>query len=283
MGRLKKTIKEFIPPALLSFYIFLKNGFKKKKRVYQFSGVFNNINEVRDENPWIQEPWIELSKTKLRRATEMYKDEFSINGYFSEYSQLFCLIINLVSHRNKCNILDLGGGTGLIYFIIAPYFANPKNVFYHVVDGNQELFKLGKEHAKKQKMKNRIIYHPKMPNKSSLEVDILYINTSLQYIYNYVSLLEEMLVQYKPQYVVLTRLMSGNVKTYITSQNILGYNTPAIFIDYDEIVNVFLKNNFDLIFKSPCSPSFDKHYNNDIPTNLRIPNTLNLVFKRKIN
>ena len=165
-----------------------------------------------------------------------------------------------------------------MYFIIFPYLINSENVKYHVVDSNPELFHMGKEHAKLVGNENRIVYHTEIPKKGEIQVDILYINTSLQYIYDYSSLLETLL-QHKPRYIILTRLISGNMKTFITCENIAGYQIPCVFINFLEIVDICSKNGFNLIYKSPCAEVFEGHYEDDVPEHLRISNSINLIFK----
>jgi putative methyltransferase (TIGR04325 family) len=276
MKLMKKMIKLLIPPIMISLYRQLK----KRSEQVPFSGVHNSIDEIHDENPWIQEQWIELSRNKLEGTREMSSDSFMPTSDFGGYPVLPCLITNLLSQSNPCNILDFGGGTGFAYFKMFPYLLNPENVTYHVVDSNSELFQIGKKHAKSMGNENGIVFHTEMPAKDDIQLHILYINTSLQYIYDYSSLLV-MLLQYRPQYVILTRLIAGDMKTYITCQNIHGHRTPCIFINFQEIVDVFSNNGFDLVFKSPCAEEvFEGAYDNTIPKHLRIHNTANLIFER---
>ena len=271
-----KVITLFAPPILALLYRHLK----KKWGHNAFSGVFNKIDEIKNENPWIQKQWIELSNNKLVNTIKISTNAFIPASDFGGYNILPCLALNLLSQNKSCNFLDFGGGTGFTYFKIFPYLLNPDNVTYHVVDSNLELFRLGKKHAKSMGKKNRILFHAKMPKKEDIQLDILFINTSLQYIYDYSSVLATLL-GYKPQYVILTRLIAGDMKTYITSQNIHGKITPCIFINFQEIVDIFSKNGFKLIFKAPCKEeSFEGSYNKNIPKHLRIHNTANLIFLR---
>ena len=276
MKRMNEIIKLLVPPIMISLYWRLKY----RNESIPFSGVYNSIDEIHDENPWIQKEWIDLSKNKLEKTRKISSDSFMPTSDFKGYPVLPCFIVNLLSQSNPCHILDFGGGTGFVYFTIFPYLLNPENVTYHVVDSNLELFQIGKRLAKSMENANRIVFHTEMPKKIDIQLDVLYINTSLQYINDYSSLLVTLL-QYKPQYVILTRLIAGDMKTYITSQNIHGHTTPCIFINFQEIVDIFSKNGFDLIFKSPCAEEvLEEAYDSNIPKELRIHNTANLVFKR---
>ncbi len=139
---------------------------------------------------------------------------------------------------------------------------------------------MGLDHAKSMGRENSIVFHAEIPKKSDIQVDILYINTSLQYIYDYTSLLV-VLLKHQPEYVILTRLVAGDMKTFITSQSIYGYTTPCIFINFQEIIDIFSENGFALLFKSPCPEEIlEGEYDANIPEHLRIHNTSNLIFKR---
>ena len=80
---------------------------------------------------------------------------------------------------------------------------------------------------------------------------------------------------------ILTRLVSGDKNTFITRQSFIGYMTPCIFINFQEIVDIFEKNGFRLLFKAQCAEVYpEKLYEDNIPDNLKINNTLNAIFKR---
>lgn len=278
MKRLKEIITLLCPPIVIHLYMWLKNGMENRA-LKPFSGVYYSVDEIHDENPWIQNEWIEVSKYKLKRYAGSVSDSFLPSEDFGGYFVLPCLIINLLSQNKPINIIDFGGGTGLIYFIIYPYLLNPENVTYHVVDRSSELIEIGRKHA--MSMKNgKIVFHTEIPQKCNMRLDILYLNTTLQYIYDYPSVLD-MLLQYKPTYVILTRLIAGDMKTYITCQRVFEYTTPCIFVNFVELVEIFSRNGFKLILKSPCSDEvYERSYDDSIPKHLRIHNTANLIFKR---
>jgi putative methyltransferase (TIGR04325 family) len=176
MKRMKEIIKLLTPPIMISLCRRLKNEH------IAFSGVYNSIDEIQDENPWIQEQWIGLSKDKLRQTGRISSDSFMPTSDFSGYFILPCLLANLLSQIHPCNILDFAGGTGFVYFKIYPYLLNPENVTYHVVDSNVELFQIGENHAKSMGIGKGIVFHKEMPAKGDIQLDILHINASLQYI-----------------------------------------------------------------------------------------------------
>ena len=277
MKRMEEIIKLLTPPVMISLYRWLKERNKKMS----FSGVYNSIDDIHNENPWIQNRWIELSKNKLQQIGKLSQDSFMPTSDFGGYNVLPCLIINLLSQDKPCHILDYGGGTGYIYFKILPYLLNPKNVTWHVVDITLELLQIGKKHAMSMDNGGGIVFHTEIPPKGDIQLDILYINSAFQYMYDYSSLLVTLL-QYKPQYVILTRLIAGDMKTYITCHYAHGYiPTPCILINFQEIVEIFSKNGFNLVFKSPCPEEvFEGKFDKNIPKHLHIQNASNLIFRR---
>ena len=64
------------------------------------------------------------------------------------------------------------------------------------------------------------------------------------------------LLAYHPTYLMLTRLISGDIQDYVTCQNICGIKTPCHVIIFDNLVNYICDNNYDLIYKAPCDESF---------------------------
>lgn len=269
-----RIIRLLIPPIIISLYRKLRH-----KKDISFSGVFNTITEVKNENPWIKKPCIELSKRKLERTKNDCRIGFMPASDFSGYQILPCLVINILSENKSCNILDFAGGAGVVYHRIFPYLMNPENVIWHVVDSNPELYEIGKKHADALNRSN-IIFHMEIPGKDKIKFDVVFINTSLQYVYDYDCVLNTLL-QYNPEYVVLTRLITGDMETYITCQDINGYSTPCIFINFQELVKIFSKNGYKLVFKSPCpEEDFREHYDTNIPEHLRLPCSTNLVFRQ---
>ena len=54
------------------------------------------------------------------------------------------LVINILSQSKECNVLDIGGGNGNIYWVIRPFLSNAEKVSWHVVD-NSDLINQGRK------------------------------------------------------------------------------------------------------------------------------------------
>lgn len=269
---IKDLIKMLTPPIIIEAYkkLFYKN------QSAQFFGVFSDFSEPKDEDPWIdEEGWVKLSKSKLDKVLANHEKLLPL-GY---HAGLGCLvfIINHLSKNNPnhiCNVLDWGGGTGFIYHVIKNGFMNPTGVMWYVID-NERLRDIGKLY--KQPTDNIRFYNYQELKSINCDLDIIYINTSLQYINNHRELFDSIINNTK--YVVLTRLIAGDNATFITSQNVCGRMTPCKFLNKNEMISYFDERGFKLVFASQCE-DFSAFYDKSVPLNLRIPYDINLIFEK---
>jgi putative methyltransferase (TIGR04325 family) len=264
----KRIIKPFIPPIGTTLYRKIK-----PRHMTMFSGVYHKVSECPDQNPWVQSMWVEASQSKLNKIKAQ---ELEFSGYIT----LPCLMTNLVSSRQTCRLLDFGGGTGFIYFRMFPHLLNSANVQWHVVDCNEPLLEMGKEFARDHNGYH-IQFHTHLLKTGENQFDIVYLNTVLQYIDEYEKVLRNLLA-FNPRYVILTRLSAGDIKTFVTCQNLGGHKSPYIFVNFDELVQIFEDNGYKLVFKAPeAEESFAHTYDRNIPSSLQIPYTMNVIFCRK--
>jgi putative methyltransferase (TIGR04325 family) len=137
---------------------------------------------------------------------------------------------------------------------------------------------MGKRYKKDD---DNICYYSDLNEISNNKYNIIYINTSLQYLWDYKKLFIKLL-SFEPIYFIFTRLIAGDIPNFVTCQNIHGVKTPCQFINYRELVNFFAENNYDLIFKAPCTEeSLKDRYDNNIPKEIQIPFTLNIIFMKR--
>lgn len=267
---LKKLLKMIIPPIVLEIY-------RKANEPKYFSGVYENFNQVADENPWSNPEWISVNQQNLERYLNLQGERnarFMPGPLLEGYMTLPCLMVNLLSQK-ECKVLDFAGGNGFIYYMIRPYLFHKKNIFWYVVD-NAALAEIGKKYKKED---DNIFYNTELPENQYQIFDIVFISTALQYINDYKSVLMK-LFAYQPTYLMFTRLISGDIPDFVTCQNISGIKTPCHFLNYDNLVNFICDNNYDLIYKAPCDESFRGKYDKNIPEELQILFTINLIFRK---
>lgn len=265
MFSIRQFIRLFSPPILLNMVQRLKYGSH-----VVFSGVYNSFDEVLDESPWTGKNWLDLSKQKLLRVLN------NPDHFVSEYHTIIVQLINTVYGSSQCRVLDFAGGTGFTYYSIRHSLININNLTWDVCD-NGVLSDLGKQLSGADKS---LHYYTDIDY--STTYDIVFINTSLQYIEDFSGLLKS-LSKTKPRFFVFTRLLSGYYKTFVSSQNIHGKTTPLIFINFDDLVACLSNLGFDLILKSVCGEeNLEGRYAKNIPINMRTKNSLNVCFECRI-
>ena len=266
----KSLVKKLMPPLIVELILKIRRINLKTP----FSGVFNSFRDVPDDKLWEDIKWLDVSRKKLIRLNNnVDPNKFIPLENFYGYSTIICQLVNMLSLNNPCRVLDFGGGTGFIYYSIKPYLTHFENISWHVID-NPNITKIGSDACSAN---DQISFDINIPEKTEL-FDIVYINTSLQYIENYEKLLD-MLLASKPKYVVLSRLLAGNIPTYITEQNINGKRTPCVFLNINDLLQYFKKLKYELIFKSTCyEENMTSYFNKNIPKSHRITNSMNVIF-----
>lgn len=138
----------------------------------------------------------------------------------------------------------MGGGAGFIWFLIQNQLSS-KEVDWTILD-NGVLTALGKKYSQSSGIPIRYIdslnSHP--------EYDVLFINTSMQYVDDFQSLLE-ILLKSNPKYIVLTRLLRSDGNTIILKQMIHGKSCACVFISEKELLAYLKKNGFGVMYESP--------------------------------
>lgn len=123
-------------------------------------------------------------------------------------------------------------------------------------------------------------FHPEGFDGWKGPVDILYINSSLQYLPDPIADLVGLLRR-SPRCVVLTRLYAGAIPTFTTCQNVLGVRTPCTFLNLRDLVAGCATAGYRVAFQAPClEEDLMGDFAPDIPASHRIPYSLNLVLCR---
>ncbi len=256
---MKNYLKAICPPIIWLI-------FKKLKPKKVFFGVYERFDQITDEKPWDKSAWIELQKNKLHGHPSSY-------GYLS----VICMLANLLSVRRKCRVLDFCGGTGFVYYKIKPNLRNRQNIFWHVVDYNKKLLEMGSGFSLKD---DRVEFSNQLPDQQENKFDIVYVNTSLQYFENYKIIFKNLLL-FNPSYLVLTRLLAGNIKSYTTHQDLWGARTPCRIINVNDFSEFLVSQGYELIFESPTEEIFLSENFDCISKDLKIPFSLSMVYKKE--
>jgi putative methyltransferase (TIGR04325 family) len=120
----------------------------------------------------------------------------------------------------------------------------------------------------------RICFLSSLP-KSIDNLDVIHLNSVLQYIDDYKALLTE-LAELHPKYFLFVRLSAGDVPTYVSAQlNVRGSVIPYRFISINEILEVMSFLGFSLLSKSASEEKFNQE---NFPERYRMQWACNLLF-----
>ena len=264
---LREKIKKFIPPIILQ-------SLENEKKV--FDGIYQNFTDVKDEDPWNDAFWYDLSVTKLN---DSLSNKIKL---VSDYKMQTLLLLNLLSEKEPVKVLDFSGGTGFIYHMLVSRFSNKDNIFWHVADGDK-LVRLGQENNRDELLSFSTFDFTKYPNIfdiKDMKFDLVFINTSIQYFPNYKEILQP-LIDKKIEWFFLTRLLAGEIPQFTTRQTIGRKITPCTFLNFSELCEFFKGNGYKIIFV--CDETFEdlsQAYETSIPEHYRIPYAINVLFRR---
>lgn len=259
MRNAKVIIKLFIPPIFI----------KAKRWLINF--INNDIvestldqQEMQDGEIWNSPEYAAYLRSKFNRLGALQEDQSS-----HEYTDLLVFLINILSasksEEAKCNVLDWGGGAGFIFFYIHQKLSRIDKVKWFVLKSLAPV-EAGKNFAHGKQLP--IEYIEQLSSLPVDGLDILFINTSIQYLSNYQTVFNDLLSA-NPKYIVLTRLLCAKDKTIITRQKKFGTNAPCVFVSRAALVDYFNgKQYFNISDESNWveSPMIYKM----LPRNLRI-------------
>ena len=251
----------------------------KEKEVinYTWEGVYLNADELPkdikgfDSKKFVRDTY---SMTKALVEQSLINQNTIQLEVKDEVSLLPFLISSVFGRqKNKLRILDFGGGMGVTYLHLKSSINSTINLDYHVVE-QKEMCEEGKNIFISD---SSIHFHSELPADLK-DINIIYINSALQYLMDYHSLLKK-LASYKPEYILLVRLSAGDVPTFISIQkNVSDTRIPYYFFNLKELQAILLENGYDLIFKG----AIGRKYNMDnLPPANRLEYQSNLLFIRK--
>jgi putative methyltransferase (TIGR04325 family) len=205
---------------------------------------------------------------------------------FSQYGNIPLLVDLLSTSNKKINILDYGGGAGETFLKINKNIFNPSIVDYNVLD-NINIINVGKKyydnyiHTENINLK---FYDIKKESIYNLyEPDILQLGSVLQYVEHWKDFLHN-IFKYKPEYILLEDIFTGNIPNYVTLQKFFDKLIPFQFLNIDDLLNFFTYSNYSVINYSDCVPYIhgkEIFYDmNNLPSKYRISRTKNIILKK---
>jgi putative methyltransferase (TIGR04325 family) len=209
------------------------------------------------------------------RSTEQVRSDCSANGKVAVTgdNQLLPLVGVAAAAGGYLKVLDFGGGLGISFLHLCASIAHPERVEYHVV----ETPRLCDEGSRFFTGEPHIRFHAALPT-AIADLDIVYLNSSLQYVEDYRALLVR-LCALAPRFVLLVRCAAGKTPTFATAQVTLpGKRIPYWFLNVDELVSILRGLGYELVFSARASTKLNQA---SLPHEYRQEWAMNLLFARE--
>lgn len=265
---LRKILRGLTPPALTEFYRRARGDFDSP-----WEGVYKHYRDVPASGVGYKNAAV--VSAMLDHTRKIKEDLATGSGLVEvcgEDNLLFPLLGAAASTGQPLKILDFGGGLGEGYLCLKAAMAGP--VEYHIV----ELERTCVDGRRLFEGAGDIFFHDTTPQ--GLEkVDIVHINSALQYIEDYRGLLKR-LADYRPRYILLVRLSAGDFPTFATVQrNFKGMRIPHWFFNIKEITQILAAQGYRLVYKKPAARSYSQ---DSLPPEYRLSGgrMSNLLFSR---
>ena len=264
---LRKILRGLTPPALTEFYRRARGDFNSP-----WEGAYKHYRDVPVSGGGYESEAVVAAMAehtrKLRETLAAGSEPCEEDGD----NILLPLLAAGSAEGRPVRILDFGGGMGEGYLRLKAAMAGP--VEYHIV----ELERNCAEGRRLFEGAGDIFFHNALP--PGLEkVDIVHINSALQYIEDYAGLLGR-LADYRPLYILLVRLSAVEVPTFAAMQkNLEGTRLPYWFFELGEIIRFLGGKGYRLVYKKAAAKKYPQ---DGLPPWQRLPcgRMSNLLFSR---
>lgn len=265
----KRIVKRWVPPIAIDFLRYNKPGITQG---YIWEGIYEHYRDVPRNGPAFEDDaWIDLRRQFIER--QLAEEKGGINSANLVETTLLPFLVSIIGPEIRpVRILDFGGGLGETYLDVKNLLGQDCQVDYHVVE-NPRMCEQGMALFQNS---HQIHFHHRLPSGLS-DVDVVYISSALQYVEDYVDLLQK-LSAYGPRFIFFVKLSSGNIPTYATAQkNHRGSSIPFWFINIEKLQQIMRDAGYSLVFKSVL----EREYNQDnFPKEYRLRHACNLLFAR---
>lgn len=241
------------------FYTEITNLFLKFSKKIYLEGRYKNWDEAlkASKNNYFSKKIIKKVKVNFIKSLQskytyerdgviLNKNKFEEDNIIKLYRKYF------LSFGKVCRILDVGGGTGSIYFKNQDYIEKNKKINWVIFDQNQIVSFV------KKKIKNKQLkFISNLSFKKKNKYHIILMQSSLQYFSNPYDLLDK-LVKFNPRFIIIDEIpLTNNQLDEITVQynpkKIYPVNYPLHILSKKKIKNYLKQKNFILTYEKNCS------------------------------
>ena len=264
----RRFVKRLIPPLLLDL---VRGRPLFPVSAFTWQGVYASLRDVPvDKCNYDTTPQVEKHLGWTRSALAVVQS----GGKPHLWHETLALVGAIGStDRGVLRVVDFGGGTGSGYVQLLATLPVCATIEYHVVD-LARMCAAGRELFEKDP---HITFHTELPMLNEKIVDIVYLNSVLQYIDDWAGLLGR-LASLNARFILLARLAAGTVPTYASTQmNLDRQFMPYWFLNIDEVIAQLALANYRLAYDGLDSQDYDQ---SNFPQTHRIGRMRNLLFVR---
>ena len=212
-----------------------------------WEGIYQNIHEVKTVgNGFNSDTWVNQSKVKVQEYLANVNESNPIPPIPLRPTSL-ALVATMVrkNQEGSQKIIDFGGGLGFSYLSFIQSCRQATNYEYHIIE-SPEICKAGEEILSGYP---NLFFHPDIQGLPFEKVDIIYMNSVLQYITDWKSLLAYLL-GLKTKVFLMDDVPAGDIPTFATAQNYYESKLPCWFFNVSEIITFFESYDYTLEYKS---------------------------------
>ena len=253
-------------------YSFVKQCFC---RTYNWQGVYASFGAAEPEGAGFEgDAWADGTVDLARNALIECQENFIPDTAKGDNILLGFLVGLLANEKRAIRILDFGGGAGVSYIYTSAVIGGNIPLDYHVVESSAVAAKACNIFPGKKD----ISFATSVP-KHLGALDIVYAQTSLQYVEDSDAVLEQ-LACLAPRFFLFSKLSAGECPDFVTTQvNVPGCRIAYKFLNLPNFISKMQSLGYILRFKSSAQNRLDMA---NFPATHRIPFSCNLLFEREL-
>lgn len=191
------------------------------------------------------------------------------------------LIAAMLRDRSRVSILDFGGGLGIAFLTLLESIPGIDQCLRYdivempaVCEDARSLY-----HGRAI----RPVFHDLLPPAESARFDVVFSASALQYVEDWRGLLAH-LAGYEANWILLSDVFAGKVRTFASVQNYYESTIPHWFLNIEELLGRMRECGYSLVMKSDVHArrldQEDVVQMDNFPPEYRITNTWHLLFSR---
>ena len=241
-----------------------------------WNGIYQNFGDVpKTGSGFDSAKWIDVSKNNLNNINIRNADNQTLR---LNTTPLHLAAAMLYTPERALSILDFGGGLGLTYTELAGSISPSQKIDFTIIECEAVCVE-GRRIFEGHK---NIEFTTTLPD-TNIEFDLIHLGSSIQYIHDWRSLLNQ-IVTYSPPYIVFSDVPAANIKTFATAQKYYESQIPCWFFNEIEFCAAVSNLGYELIFQSlflgNILGKYDGYPMDNFPDANRIGHSRNYVFRK---